>query len=99
MCDHTDVERCVLVIPPAKKSLVAGIVVLLGGAIVVAYGTDAYLWLTDVSGATAETGLHAISLVLNILRLTLMPLGAALVGAAVVIQSVATLLTVKEPAP
>jgi len=85
------------VIPPAKKSLTAGIVVLLAGAIVVAYGTDAYLWLSDLAGATAEPGLHAVSLVLNILRLTLMPLGAAFVGAAVVIQSVSALLTAKQP--
>ena len=84
-------------IPPAKKSLTAGIVVLLAGAIVVAYGTDAYLWLSDLAGATAEPGLHAVSLVLNILRLTLMPLGAAFVGAAVVIQSVSALLMAKQP--
>jgi len=86
-------------IPPAKRSLTAGIVILLAGAIVVAYGTDAYLWLTNLAGASAEPGLHAVSLVLNILRLTLMPLGAAFVGAAVVIQSVSTLLTARHPAP
>lgn len=84
-------------VPSAKKSLIAGIIVLVAGAIVVAYGTDAYVWLTGVAGANAEPGLHAVSLVLNILRLTLMPVGAALVGAAVVIQAVATLLAVNEP--
>lgn len=85
-------------IPSAKKSLTAGIIILLAGAIVVAYGTDVYVWLTGVAGANAEPGLHAVSLVLNILRLTLLPVGAALVGAAVVIQSIATLLTARQPA-
>ena len=84
-------------IPVAKKSLIAGISILIAGAVVVAYGVEAYAGLTSFAGATAEPGLHAVSLVLNILRLTLMPVGAALVGAAVVIQSIATLLTVKEP--
>jgi len=85
------------VVPSAKKSLTAGVIILLAGAIVVAYGTDFYVWLTGLAGATAEPGLHAVSLVLNILRLTLLPVGAALVGAAVVIQSVATLLTARAP--
>ena len=82
---------------PAKKSLIAGIAVLLAGAVVVAYGTDTYVWFAGLPGATAEPGLHVVSLVLNILRLTLMPLGAALVGAAVVIQSLSALLAAQQP--
>lgn len=81
--------------PTARRTLLWGIVLLVGGSIVTAYGTDLYLWLAGVAGANADAGLHAVSLVINVLRGALLPLGGALVAAAVVINTLAPL---REPA-
>lgn len=59
------------------------------GALALVYGTQAYLGLADLAGANAEAGLDAVNIVLTILRSALFPTGAALIGAAVVVQALA----------
>lgn len=57
------------------------------GALVLIYGAQVFVGLTDLAGANAATGLDVVNIVLTILRSALFPTGAALVGAAVVVQA------------
>lgn len=80
-------------IPAARKSLIAGVTCLIVGTIIVAYGAELYISIENAAGATADSGLAVVSLIINITRSALPPLGGALVAAAVVIQAVAALVT------
>lgn len=74
---HPTVTRCV--------QWAAGLWVL--GALVLIYGSPAYLWFTELMGANAEVGLGLVNIVLTVVRSAIFPMGAVLIGAAVVIQT------------
>jgi len=74
---HQTAKRCV--------QWAVGLWVL--GAVVVIYGTQAYVALAEAVGSGAEAGLDALNVVLTIARSALFPTGAVLIGAAVVIQT------------
>lgn len=76
---HQTAKRCV--------QWAVGLWVL--GAVVLIYGAQAYVWLADEVGSDAQAGLDAVDIVLTIARSALFPLGAVLIGAAVVIQTLA----------
>ncbi|MFD1719548.1 hypothetical protein [Georgenia deserti] len=57
------------------------------GGFLVAVGPDLYTALAGAVNASAEPGMRVLSVVLTIVRTGLIPLGAALFGAAVVIQA------------
>ncbi|MEE6273795.1 hypothetical protein [Georgenia wangjunii] len=75
--------------PAAKKWATIGVSMLVVGGLLLAFGPDVYYWAANVAGANAEPGLWVLSVLLNVTREAFMPLGAALVGAAVVIQALA----------
>lgn len=75
--------------PTAKKCLQWAVAPLILGGLVTIYGTQAYVGLSDLAGANAQVGLDAINIVLTVVRSAVFSVGAALVGAAVVIQTLA----------
>ena len=75
--------------PTAKRCVQWAVVLLVLGAVVLIYGTQAYVGLADVAGANAQVGLDAINIILTMVRSAIFPMGAVLIGAAVVIQTLA----------
>lgn len=75
--------------PTAKKCLQWAVVLFIVGVVVLVYGTDVYVRLAEVAGANADAGLHVVDILLTLVRSTAFPLGAALIGAAIVIQTLA----------
>ena len=75
--------------PIAKRCVQWAIGLLVLGAVVLIYGAQAYSWLSDVAGANADTGLDAVNIILTIVRSTTFPLGAVLIGAAIVVHALA----------
>jgi len=73
----------------SKKILTYGIAGVIIGTLIGAYGTSFFVWLSELAGSNAEAGLSAVSLVITLLRGVLVPVGAALIGAAVVIHALA----------
>ena len=73
----------------AKKCVQWAVGLLVLGAVLLVYGTQAYVGLADLAGAGAQTGLSALNIVLTIVRSAIFPMAAALIGAAVVIQTLA----------
>ncbi|MDN4471837.1 hypothetical protein [Demequina zhanjiangensis] len=59
------------------------------GALWLAYGTDIVLGFQRTVGANAEPALYAFGYVSTLVHSLAMPLAAALVGAAIVIQTLA----------
>ncbi len=59
------------------------------GALAMAFGTEVFFRIADYAGANAEAGVRLMDLLITLVRWTTMPLGASLVGAAVVIQTLA----------
>ena len=72
--------------PAAKKCIQWAIGLWVVGAVLVVYMPDIYMAIADRAGTNAEAGLEVVNVALTLAHATLMPLGAALVGAAVVIQ-------------
>lgn len=75
--------------PAAKKCVQWSIGLFVLGAVLMVYLPDLYAAITKVAGANAEVGLNLLDLAFQLVRSTVMPVGAALVGAAVVIQALA----------
>lgn len=71
----------------AKRCVQWAVGLWLVGAVVLIYGAQAYVGIADAAGAGAEVGLDVLNIVLTIVRSAVFPMGAALVGAAVVIQA------------
>ena len=73
----------------AKKCVQCAAALLVSGVLLSVYGTDLYMSLTQVAGANAETGLGVVTVLLNLVRSTAFPLGAVLIGTAIVVQTLA----------
>jgi hypothetical protein len=73
--------------PTAKRCIAWAVGCLLGGAVLLAYGPNVYASVARVAGANAEAGLGLLNLALTLVDNLLFPLGAVLIGAAVVIQT------------
>ncbi|NYI40817.1 hypothetical protein [Demequina lutea] len=75
--------------PVAVKCIRWAVGLFVLGALTSTYGSDVYYRLSEYAGINASAGLTVISVVVTLMQWTLMPLGASLVGAAVVIQTLA----------
>ena len=75
--------------PTAKKCIQWSVGLFVVGAVLMVYLPDLYFAITTVAGANADAGLEVLNVAFMLLRSTMMPVGAALVGAAVVIQALA----------
>lgn len=75
--------------PVAVKCIRWAIGLFIFGGLTAAYGTDVLVRLSEYTGATGIAGFTFMNVAIGILRWTLMPLAGALVGAAVVIQTLA----------
>ena len=71
----------------AKKLLTYGVVGVVLGTLLAAYGVDVFAWLSNRAGSNAEAGLATVSLVITLLRGVMVPVGAAFIGAALVINA------------
>lgn len=78
--------------PVAIKCTRWSVGLLILGSLANAFGPDLYMRLADYAGINAAAGLRALDLVLTVTRWVTLPLGASLVGAAVVIQTLAPYL-------
>ncbi len=75
--------------PVAVKCIKWAVGLFLVGALTSTYGADAMVRLSDYAGANATVGLTILNVVLTIMIWAMMPLAGSLVGAAVVIQTLA----------
>ncbi len=73
--------------PVAVKCIKWAVGLFLVGVLTSIYGPDMLYRLSTYAGVNASPGLAVMSVVIGLMRWTLMPLGASLVGAAVVIQT------------
>lgn len=73
--------------PTAKRCVASGVVLLVVGALVIAFGPDVYAAIARAAGYNADIGLKTFDLALTLIRSSFMPLGSVLIGAAVVIQA------------
>jgi len=78
--------------PVAVKCIKWAVGLFIFGGLTFAYGVNFLAWLSDYTGVNAIIGFSFVNVVVGILQWTLMPLGGALVGAAIVIQTLAPLL-------
>ena len=78
--------------PVAVKCIRWAVGLFIFGGLMFAYGVNFLVWLQDCTGPNSIIGFSFISVFVGILQWTLMPLGGALVGAAIVIQTLAPLL-------
>lgn len=77
--------------PVARRCLVWGILTLVAGSVLMVYAPDIYVALSGYAGSTATAGLDLVNVVLTLVRWSLMPLGASLIAASIVIQTLAPL--------
>lgn len=75
--------------PVAKRCLIWAAVLLAVGTLMFVYGVNLLTWFQGLVGYNAEPALHAFGIVTSILHTFAMPLAAALIGAAIVIQTLA----------
>lgn len=75
--------------PVAVKCIRWAVGLFVVGALTSTYGSDILYRLSEYAGINASAGLSVVSIVVILMQWTLMPLGASLVGAAVVIQTLA----------
>lgn len=75
--------------PTARRCVIWAVVLLVAGAVLHTTIPDLYAALVDAAGPNAEIGMRAVDVVLTLVRWALFPMGAALVGAAVVVQALA----------
>jgi multisubunit Na+/H+ antiporter MnhG subunit len=73
--------------PVAKKCVIYGVLLLVVGAVLLIYIPDVYNAIVNAAGSNAQPGLDFINILLQVIRSSFMPVGAALIGAAVVIQT------------
>lgn len=86
--------------PTAKKCVIWAVCLFVLGALALAWTTDLYMLIADRMGPNAEVGVAVLTTVLQGVRWSLFPTGAALIGAAVVIQALSRdRATVEERAP
>lgn len=78
--------------PVAVKCIKWAVGLFIVGGLTGAYGGNVLVALSDYAGVNANAGIWAFSVVISLMQWTLMPLGGSLVGAAVVIQTLAPYL-------
>ncbi len=78
--------------PVAVKCIKWAVGLFVLGALTSVYGSDVLYRLSNYAGVNANAGFSVIRVVISLMQWTLMPLGASLVGAAVVIQTLAPYL-------
>lgn len=78
--------------PTARRCVGWAVACLVIGSLVVAIFPPVLMWLATSAGQPGQVLLTVVEPVVAILRWSLFPLGAALIGAAVVIQWLATRL-------
>ncbi|MGV8978799.1 MAG: hypothetical protein ACOH17_12215 [Cellulomonas sp.] len=66
-----------------------GVLLLVVGTVLMIYIPDLYNAIVNIAGSNAQPGLEVVNIVLQVIRSSFMPVGAALIGAAVVIQTLA----------
>jgi hypothetical protein len=62
---------------------------LILGSLATAFGQELFVRIADYAGANAAPGVWTVNVIITTLRWVTLPLGASLVGAAVVIQTLA----------
>jgi hypothetical protein len=75
--------------PVAVKCIRWAVGLFIFGGLTSAYGTEFLMWLSESTGATGIAGFRFMNVLFGILQWSLMPLAGSLVGAAVVIQTLA----------
>lgn len=75
--------------PTAKTCVGWAVGLFVVGTILLVWLPDLYLAVADRAGANAQVGLDVVLTVLDLVQRVAFPLGASLVGAAVVIQTLA----------
>jgi hypothetical protein len=75
--------------PTAKRCVQWAVAVTIAGAVLMTYGPTMFAAVARVAGANAEAGLGVLGIALTLVSSTAFPMGAALVGAAIVIQALA----------
>lgn len=75
--------------PVAEKCVGWGVGCAVLGGLLMAFGPAAFAAIAQRAGPGAETGLTLLNVVLLIVQLFLMPLGAGLIAAAVVVNTLA----------
>lgn len=75
--------------PVAVKCIKWAVGLFVVGALINLYAAEVLWRLSEYAGVNAAPGLRLLDAVLGIMRFTLMPVGGSLVGAAVVIQTLA----------
>lgn len=73
--------------PAAKKCIQWSIGLFVVGSVLLVYIPEIFLVISKRAGANAAIGLDFMDVTLELVRWTFMPVGASLVGAAVVIQA------------
>jgi len=82
--------------PVAVKCIKWAVGLFILGGLTSAYGSELLWRLSDYAGVNATAGMTVVNVVIGIMRWTLMPLAGSLVGAAVVIQTLAPQLAKVE---
>ena len=75
--------------PTAKSCITWAVGLFVVGTILVVWLPDLYMAVANRAGVTAQIGLDVLITVLDLVQRVAFPLGAALVGAAVVVQTLA----------
>jgi hypothetical protein len=78
--------------PVAVKCIKWAVGLLLLGSLSTAFGSELFVRIADYAGANAAPGVWTVDVILTTVRWVTLPLGASLVGAAVVIQALAPYL-------
>ncbi|HZL02833.1 MAG TPA: hypothetical protein VFC48_06880 [Cellulomonas sp.] len=75
--------------PTAKKCVQWSVALLVLGAALVVFVPRIFVRIFDLAGANAALGVDIVDVTLTLVRWTTIPVGASLIGAAVVIQALA----------
>lgn len=75
--------------PTARRCIGWAVALITAGAVLLVFVPQIYVAIANLAGANAEAGVALVDVVLTIVRWTMIPVGASLIGAAVVIQTLA----------
>ncbi len=73
----------------AKKCIHWGIVLIIAGGFILLLLPQLLVFLADTAGTSAAIGVGAIDIVLTLVRWAMIPMGTTLIGAAIVIRTLA----------
>lgn len=75
--------------PVAVKCIKWAVGLSLVGVVAITFGPEAFVRIAEYSGKNGEAGIWLLNVLIMLLKLTTLPLAGSLVGAAVVIQTLA----------